>query len=202
MAETMRRLPAQQRSRETVQRILDAAEQLLVTVGYERAVASPMVLVEAAGVSKGSFYAYFHSPEMAMETVALGYMERSTEMADEFAAADYDRWEQVAERAIECYSDYYRSPAVRELWLNGHLSAVAVAADAQANLYIAGRLRDAIVRVAPAQSTRLELHHCSVAIEILDYLLRFAFRKDPEGDPVLIRESAVAMVAYLKTAVD
>ncbi|MEX7469759.1 TetR family transcriptional regulator [Mycobacterium adipatum] len=202
MAETMRRLPAQQRSRETVQRILDAAEQLLVTVGYERAVASPMVLVQAAGVSKGSFYAYFHSPEMAMETVALGYMERSTEMADEFAAADYDRWEQVAERAIECYSDYYRSPAVRELWLNGHLSAVAVAADAQANLYIAGRLRDAIVRVAPAQSTRLELHHCSVAIEILDYLLRFAFRKDPEGDPVLIREAAVAMVAYLKTAVD
>ncbi|MEH3130762.1 MAG: TetR/AcrR family transcriptional regulator [Mycolicibacterium neoaurum] len=201
MAETMRRLPAQRRSRETVQRILDAAEQLLVTVGYERAVASPTALVEAAGVSKGAFYAYFTSPEKAMETVALGYMEKSTEMADEFAAEPYDRWEQVAERAIDAYSSYYRAPAVRELWLNGHLSPVAVAADEQANLYIATRLREAIIRVAPGHAPGLELYHCSVAIEILDYLLRFAFRKEPDGDPLLIKESAVAMVAYLRTAV-
>lgn len=202
MAETMRRLPAQQRSRETVQRILDAAEHLLSTVGYERAVASPMALVDAAGVSKGAFYAYFNSPEMAMETVALGYMEKSTAMADEFGAAPFERWEQVAERAIETYSGYYRAPAVRELWLNGHLSPVAVAADQRANLYIAAKLRAAIIRVAPEQSAGLELYHCSVAIEILDYLLRFAFRKEPDGDPLLIEEAAVAMVAYLRTAVN
>ncbi|AQA02517.1 hypothetical protein BVC93_08815 [Mycobacterium sp. MS1601] len=202
MAETMRRLPAQRRSRETVQRILNAAEHLLGTVGYDRAVESPALLVEESGVSKGAFYAYFTSPEMAMETVALGYMEKSTQMADEFAAADYDRWEDVAERAIAVYSDYYRSPAVRELWLNGHLSPVAVAADQQANLYIATKLWSTLRRIAPAETTRTEVYHCSVAIEILDYLLRFAFRKDPQGDSDLIRESAVAMVAYLRTTTD
>ncbi|QZY45764.1 TetR/AcrR family transcriptional regulator [Mycolicibacterium austroafricanum] len=199
MAETMRRLPAQRRSRQTVQRILDAAENLLATVGYERAVESPMLLVEHAEVSKGAFYAYFTNPEMAMETLALSYMEKSTQMADEFAEDEYANWEEVARRAISVYSDYYRTPAVRELWLNGHLSPVAVAADERANLYIANKLWEAMRRVAPAETASTEVYHCSVAIEILDYLLRFAFRREPDGDPRLIREAAVAMVAYLRT---
>ncbi|MGK2853530.1 MAG: TetR family transcriptional regulator [Microbacteriaceae bacterium] len=202
MAESMRRLPAQRRSRETVQRILDAAESLLVTVGYERAVESPALLVEESGVSKGAFYAYFTSPEMAMETVALGYMERSTEMADEFAAEDYATWEAVTARAISAYSGYYRIPAVRELWLNGHLSPVAVAADERANVYIATKLWQTLTRVAPDRTRRLDVLHCTVAIEILDYLLRFAFRHKDDGDPVLITESIVAMTEYVRTRID
>lgn len=202
MAESMRRLPTQRRSRETVARILAAAEQLLATIGYDRAVESPQLLLEEAGVSKGAFYAYFTSPDMAMETVALRYMEKSKAMADDFSSAPYDRWEQIAERAIEVYSDYYRDPAVRELWLKGHLSAAAVDADDRANLHIATRLWEAITRVAPGRTARLQIYHCAVAIEILDYLLRFAFRREVEGDPRLIREAAVAMTAYLHTAVD
>lgn len=202
MAETMRRLPAQRRSRETVQRILDAAQELLATVGYERAVESPALLLEKSGVSKGAFYAYFTSPDMAMETVALEYMERSTAMADDFARADYDSWEEVTARAIATYSGYYRDPVVRELWLNGHLSPVAVAEDERANRYIATRLWEALTRVAPDRTTRLEVVHCSVAIEILDYLLRFAFRHEPDGDPQLIEESIVAMTEYLRTRID
>ena len=198
----MRRLPVQRRSRETVQRILDTAEHLLVTVGFERAVESPALLVEGSGVSKGAFYAYFNSPEMAMETVALGYMERATEMADTFAADDYASWEEIAARVIHDYGGYYRNPAVRELWLNGHLSPVAVAADERANLYIATKLWQTLTRVAPDRTHRLELQHCSVAIEILDYLLRFAFRHDADGDPALIAEAIVAMTEYLRTKVD
>jgi AcrR family transcriptional regulator len=201
MAETMRRLPAQRRSRETVQRILDAAESLLVTVGYERAVESPALLVEKSGVSKGAFYAYFTSPDMAMETLALDYMERSTAMADDFAAEDYGSWEEVTARAISTYSGYYRNPAVRELWLNGHLSPVAVAADERANLYIATKLWETLRRIEPEHTTRLEVVHCAVAIEILDYLLRFAFRHEPDGNAQLIAESIVAMTEYLRTRI-
>lgn len=198
----MRRLPAQRRSRATVQRILDAAEHLLVTVGYDRAVESPALLVEQSGVSKGAFYAYFTSPDMAMETVALGYMDRALELADEWAADEYASWEDVAARAIATYSGYYANPAVRELWLKGHLSPVAVAADESANLYIATKLWQTITRIAPDQTRRLEIKHCSVAVEILDYLLRFAFRHVPDGDPELVAESRVAMTQYLRTRID
>lgn len=198
----MRRLPAQQRSREKVQRILDAAEQLLATVGYDRAVESPILLLEACGVSRGAFYAYFTSPEMAVETVALGFIERAIEMADEFAAKDYASWRELVEHTIDVYAEYYREPAVRELWLNGHLSPLAVAADERANLYIAGQLFATLRRVAPGTSGAVYVSHCSVAIEILDYLLRFAFRSDPQGDDMLIREAETAMAAYLGTKMD
>lgn len=183
-----------------MQRILDAADQLLATVGYDRAVESPALLVELAEVSKGAFYAYFTSPENAMETVALGYMERATAMADDFAAGKYARWQDVAARAIAMYSDYYRIPAVRELWLNGHLSPVAVAADERTNLYVATKLYDALIRVAPEAAARLEVRHGSIAVEILDYLLRFAFRHRADGDPWLIEQATVAMNAYLAAA--
>lgn len=195
----MRRLPAQKRSREKVQRILDAAEELLESVGYDTAVESPAPLLERSGVSKGAFYAYFTSPDMAMETVALGYIERSTEMADEFASLEYDDWADVVRHTIDVYADYYRTPSVRELWLNGHLSPVAVAADQRANLYIATRLWETLSRVSPGPADGLEIYHCSVAIEILDYLLRFAFRKESQGDGVLVQEAKDAMVAYLST---
>lgn len=195
----MRRLPAQQRSREKVQRILDAAEELLATVGYDRAVESPVQLLEACGVSRGAFYSYFTSPEMAVETVALGFIDRAKAMADEFAGEDYANWPELVEHTIDVYAGYYREPAVRELWLNGHLSPVAVAADEKANLYIAEQLFATLRRVAPDISGDLQVSHCSVAIEILDYLLRFAFRPDPQGDESLIREAKAAMVAYLGT---
>lgn len=195
----MRRLPAQQRSREKVQRILDAAEELLATVGYDRAVESPIQLLEACGVSRGAFYSYFTSPEMAVETVALGFIERAKAMADEFAAMDYPSWPELVEHTVDVYAGYYRAPAVRELWLNGHLSPVAVAADEKANRYIAGQLFTTLRRVAPAGSEKLQVTHCSVAVEILDYLLRYAFRHDPQGDATLIEEAKIATVAYLGT---
>jgi AcrR family transcriptional regulator len=198
----MRRLPAQQRSREKVQRILAAAEYLLGTIGYENAVASPTPLLEQAEVSRGAFYAYFTSPEMAMETVALGYIERSTEMADEFAARSYVSWRELVEYTIDTYHDYYRTPAVRELWLHGHLSPVAVAGDERANLYIATQLRTALQVVEPDRSAAIEIHHCSVAIEIMDYLMRFAFRHNPEGDTQLMAEVRTAVVAYLGSHIE
>ncbi|WHU48770.1 TetR/AcrR family transcriptional regulator [Gordonia sp. L191] len=201
MAETMRRLPTQRRSREKVQRILDAAEELLASVGYEKAVESPQPLLAASGVSRGAFYSYFTSPEMAMETVALGYIERSTEMADEFAAGDYADWRELVEHTIDVYSEYYRTPSVRELWLNGHLSPVAVAADERGNLYIGTMLVESMRRVDPAAGRKLEVMHGAVAIEILDYLLRFAFRHRSDGDPDLIVEAKRAMVAYLESVI-
>src|ERR1700722_6862517 len=43
---SLRRVPSQQRGREKVARILDAAEELLIEHGYEYAVSTPTVLIE------------------------------------------------------------------------------------------------------------------------------------------------------------
>lgn len=60
-ATTARKKPRQERSRATVDVILDATARVLVTTGYDRA--STNRVAEVAGVSVGSLYQYFPSKE-------------------------------------------------------------------------------------------------------------------------------------------
>jgi Tetracyclin repressor-like, C-terminal domain len=106
----------------------------------------------------------------------------------------------VAEVFCETYRIYYTRPQTRELWLQGHLTPGAIDADQQTNLYLAGQLEIALRNLA-ANSEALELHHCAVAIETMDYLLRFALRHEPLGDPLLVGEAMVAVASYLSNYV-
>jgi AcrR family transcriptional regulator len=194
--QSMRKLPAQRRSRAKVQHILEVAERLLVEVGYDATVETPQLLLEAADVSRGAFYAYFTNPENVMDQLALGYMSEGRDMADQLARNTYGSVREVAEAYAETYRGHYERPQVRELWLQGHLSPTAVDADKDTNRYIAGRLLENLQKL-DLNSPDLRLRHCEIAIEMLDYLLRFALRSDPAGDPVLVEEVNVALTAYL-----
>ena len=58
---SLRKTPAQSRSKATVNAILDAAAQLLLSIGYEKV--STNKIAELAGVSIGSLYEYFPGKE-------------------------------------------------------------------------------------------------------------------------------------------
>jgi AcrR family transcriptional regulator len=194
----LRKQPTQKRSRATVQCILEAAEDLLVSLGYDAIVDSPQILLDRAGVSGGAFYAYFTNPEDVMETLALGYMAQGREMADRLADKEFDSVEAVSEAFIETFRSYYERPQVRELWLQHHLSTAAIHADAKTNLYVAERLQE-MLRPLAGSPKGLELRPCEVAVEMSDHLLRFALRSDASGDPALLNEAVIAMTAYLST---
>lgn len=57
----MKKTPAQRRSRATVDAVLEAGAQLLLTIGYDKA--STNKIAEKAGVSIGSLYEYFPGKE-------------------------------------------------------------------------------------------------------------------------------------------
>ncbi len=68
MAETRRRKPRQDRSRATVERIVDAATRVLSEVGYPQA--STNRIAAEAGVSPGSLYQYFTGKDELVAAVA------------------------------------------------------------------------------------------------------------------------------------
>jgi AcrR family transcriptional regulator len=73
-----RKLPSQARSRETVERILDATARILIADGY--AAASTNRIAAEAGVSPGSVYQYFPNKD----AIVLATVERMTnQLADE-----------------------------------------------------------------------------------------------------------------------
>jgi AcrR family transcriptional regulator len=63
----MRRRPTQERSRATVERILDAGRAVLLTRGFEGA--STNRIAAAAGVGPGTLYQYFPDKEAILERV-------------------------------------------------------------------------------------------------------------------------------------
>jgi AcrR family transcriptional regulator len=63
----MRRRPTQERSRATVERILDAGRSVLLTRGFEGA--STNRIAAAAGVGPGTLYQYFPDKEAILERV-------------------------------------------------------------------------------------------------------------------------------------
>jgi AcrR family transcriptional regulator len=194
----LRRVPSQQRGRDKVARILDAAEEILIEHGYEYAVSSPAVLIERAKVSGGSFYTYFSGPEGAVEALALRFMEDAKATADALAEEIRADWREAADEFFETFLGFYQQAAVRELWLEGHLSRAARQADDEGNAHLARRLQQMLTRaVVPVPAFRPIRYR--VAIEIYDYVMRLAFRADGQARVDLLHEARHAFMSYLSS---
>lgn len=87
-----RKKPAQERSKATVEAILEAAARVLVEEGFERTTTNRVA--EVAGVSVGSLYQYFPNKEALVATLADRHMQAMLEqlgaMAVELADASLE----------------------------------------------------------------------------------------------------------------
>lgn len=192
----LRRAPTQDRSRAVVQRILQATEDLLVTVGFEETVRSQAEIIKNAGVTRGTFYTYFESCESALEELSLDYLQSCHEIIDRVAAQRFDTWEMAVEAVVDGFVDFYQTPSVRRIWMRHHLTETARAFGAVTNEYIAMRTQDMVRSAADNPLWRSDLRHI-VASELGDRLLRLAFERDPAGDDAVISEVKTAMKACL-----
>ncbi len=192
----MRRQPVQRRSRQTVEAILEAAEQLVVDVGYETLATSPELLMQAAGVSRGSLYAYFDSSEAVLDEIALRILSSSCEQVAAIAASPPNKWEEAVDLVIDCFNADYRRAVVREIWLNRPLAPRILHEDMATNSSISAEFHALLKHFAP-KFAQLEKFHSAVAIEILDNVLRYAYRTTATGDPCLRTEARSATMAYL-----
>ncbi|UGS36477.1 TetR/AcrR family transcriptional regulator [Capillimicrobium parvum] len=193
---SLRRLPLQARSREKVQRILDAAAVLLIEIGYNAAVESPALLIARAEVTQGTFYTYFPNCEAAMEMLSLKQLDRAVAIVDDVAGAPHASWEDASDALLDAFAGFYADPVVRELWLNHHLTERALVLEDEANDYISGRTAELVERLSGG-ALRGDARRSRVATDIGDQLLRLAFRGDPAGDPALIEEARVAIRCYI-----
>lgn len=83
------RPPQQARSRETLDRILDAAEALVAEKGFDDTPISE--IVRRAGSSVGAFYTRFDDKNALLHALYDRYLEQATATADD--ALDPARWE-------------------------------------------------------------------------------------------------------------
>jgi AcrR family transcriptional regulator len=184
----LRRVPRQARSRERLQRLLDAADDLLAREGAEALTTTRVA--DAAGVSVGSLYQYLPDKGAIVEALAGRYLtEFEQVMEDLVRRAASESWDDPVGVLVDAFADHYRQrPGYRALWFGRHLTEELRAADRESNLTLAAGLQ----RVLPVEDAEAR-----VGVLVADALLQEAFRTDPGGDAVLIGEAKRILRLYL-----
>lgn len=197
-----RRLPAQARSRERVERILDAASQIVLDAGLEEL--STRSIASTAGVPVASLYQYFSDKD----AVLLAICERDMDEMDEQVAADLAELEMLSIRSLVETSMrafvkvYHRRPAFMQIWMRGRTNLAVYDYGRHHNRRIAKNLldfaRDAGL-VAPGELTEAELGRVAeLAVEMGDRAFQLAFETEPRGDEFVIDQAIDLVAGYLQ----
>jgi len=192
-----RRTPVQRRSRERVERILEAADRLVTERGVDAL--TTRAVARAADVPVASLYQYFAD----REAIIVALIERQVEAMDEQLAADLTGLDvysvrTLVETVVHAYvAGYRKRPGYVVVWFQGRVApdvrdyvferSHALAASMHAFTTSAGIMRaDTDARVLVLVS------------EMIDAFLAFAYREDVRGDQRVVAEGIEMIVRYLE----
>ena len=198
-AQSRRREPVQARSRETVERILDAAAALIDDEGVDAV--TTRAIVDKAGIAAPSLYRFFADREQVLDALVERHLGQLSAFLDE-AEKDWSPTsvEEFVDRELGAYADYYRRhPNAARLWLDGRVSPTVRTEVLRYHQATARRLQ-AIAAAAGLVAGESDVLVFLVAVELADRLLELAFRDRQVPDPDVVAQGRIAISSYLSAA--
>lgn len=192
-----RRVPQQSRSIERVERILDAAAQLVVSEGVDAL--STRGVATLAEVPVATLYQYFADKD----EILLALVERDIAEMDAQVAADLGALEvlsigSIVETTMRAFVKVYlRRPAFVVIWMRGRTNTAIrdfcrahnkrVAADLYRLANDTGLLKPGTKRL-----------HAELAVEVGDRVFQLAFETKMRGDRAIVAEGVDLVRGYLE----
>ncbi|MFC4533568.1 TetR/AcrR family transcriptional regulator [Sphaerisporangium dianthi] len=206
-AGTLRRRPAQRRSLERVERMLDECARLLDEVGYDGLTTKEVA--RRAGVPIGTFYQFFPDKQGLVRALALRNLDAFLDsLTAKLAAAEISDWTDAVHLAVDEFVSMKRTtpgfaivdfgeimPAPGAPPLKGTNRLLDAALEN--NVIVADRLRALTIDLLGAPHGPGLDRALVVAVEAADAVLKLAFRLQPDGDPDLIAECKKLVRRYL-----
>ena len=200
-AAPQRRQPVQERSRQTVARILDAADTLIDEGGVEAV--TTRAVADRAGVTYPSLYRFFADRDEILDQLVTHHLAA----LDARAVAEERTWQitsvrDVIDRELDLHVAYFKEhPSAARLWLSGRSSPAVVTQVRQRAQVLAERLRQALVAAnfAPSDTDPRVL---LLVVELGDRILDLAFRDRSDPDPMIIELGRTALNSYARDALD
>jgi AcrR family transcriptional regulator len=191
-------MPTQVRSRERVEKILDAASRIVVAGGVEAL--TTRSIAESAQIPVASVYQYFAD----RDEILLALVERDTAEMDDQVRADLGELRHlsiasIVETTMRAYTSVYaRRPDFLEIWVRGRTNAAVNDFGRQHNRRTAAELRDFAIEAGLARPDT-PLAATELAVEIGDRVFQLAYESDLDGDAFVIDEGIAMVTAYLLT---
>ena len=200
-AAPQRRQPVQERSRQTVARILEAADTLIDEGGVEAV--TTRAVADRAGVTYPSLYRFFADREEILDQLVTHHLAA----LDAQAVAEERTWQitsvrDVIDRELDLHVAYFKEhPSAARLWLSGRSSPAVVTQVRQRAQVLAERLRQALVAANFAASDT-DPRVLLLVVELGDRILDLAFRDRSDPDPMIIELGRTALNSYARDALD
>jgi AcrR family transcriptional regulator len=203
----LRRKPAQRRSQERVERMLDECALVLDEVGYEGLTTKEVA--RRAGVPIGTFYQFFTDKQGLVRALALrnlgAFLDR---VAARVAAEPLSEWQDAVDLGIDEFVQMKRAtPGFGVVDFGEVLAAPGgpplpgtqrmLDEALENNVVVADRLRALTIELLGVSPDDALARAFLVAVEAADAVLKLAFRIHPEGDPDLIAECKRLVRRYL-----
>jgi AcrR family transcriptional regulator len=194
-----RRQPVQARSRETVERILEATDALIEESGVDAA--TTRAIAERAGITAPSLYRFFADREQIFDALIELHLDRlGVFLAEAEAGWSPSSLADIVERELGAHATYFADhPNTARLWLDGRVSPTVRAEVRDYNRHLAERLRLMAIAAGFADHQTDPLVF-TLVVELGDRILDLAFRESRIPDPAVIRQGSVALTAYLQAA--
>ncbi|MER7273603.1 TetR/AcrR family transcriptional regulator [Dactylosporangium sp. NPDC000244] len=178
--------------------MLDACAELVDEVGYDGLTTT--LLAERAGVAIGSVYQFFPDKRAIVQALTLrsleGYLERLGARLSEDESISH--WWDAVDAAIDEYIDMHRTvPGFRTLHFGDVVDIHLLDDERDNNDVIVSQLSGLLVeRFGILDRQRLQFV-LAIAVEAADALIKLAFRKSTDGDPVVLGEAKALIKEYL-----
>lgn len=193
----LRRTPVQERGRQQVERILDAAAEVIAELGVDAATTNAMAA--RAQVSVGSLYQYFPDKAALVRALAVRYIAALEETLPVPAGDDPAGWSLPEEvtRAVGVLADFIvRHPAYT------HVYRAARASSDEDSVRLLDRSKahfEAVFkRRAPGVRADARRAHATVVVEAAQALLVVAAGEPTRQQRRLIRELTDMLIRYLE----
>jgi AcrR family transcriptional regulator len=193
----VRRVPQQDRSRDKLRRLLDAADGLLAREGGD-ALATTRVAA-AAGIAVGSLYAYFPDKDAIAEALALRYWgEIERRIAAVVEADERDPLADPTGALLDAVAEGFRtSQGFRALWFSALRTERLRDSTRPARVTIGALVERLLARHWPDADAAERATVARMYVLAGDGLLREAFRLDPDGEPTVLIEGHRMLDAYI-----
>jgi AcrR family transcriptional regulator len=193
----LRHVPVQDRSRDRLRRVLDAADKVLSVEGAPAFTTSR--IAEVAEVPVGSVYRYFADKEAIVEALALRYWSDFADLVCAVAETDErDPLPDPGGAVLQALAAGFRAhQGFLSLWFGGLRSERIREVTRPTRSAIMRSIQRILAVHWPQAHVDARALVAQMVVVAGDGLLREAFRASPDGDAQLLTESATMLDAYM-----
>jgi AcrR family transcriptional regulator len=200
----LRRIPRQERGRVRVEKILDAAADVIANVGVEAATTN--AIAAHANTSVGSLYQFFPNKEAIVEALAVRFNTELRQLNDTVLSPDtmMAPLPKLVDSVVDSLLRFHEAnPAYRHVYQATHRSMGSPGTkEAELHKVVVGRVEELLRLRKPSMESTTKHLHATVSVLAVHALLGFAMTASPGTRAGIVEELKGMIVTYLAEAIN